>query len=295
MKKGLSLALLLGVLLGVPVAVMGADQGKPGDVLVKMDKQEITRADVDARIAGMPAEYQNRFKTDQQKRELLDMIVQGNLMASEARAGKMDKDKTVAMRLADATNSILAQEYLKRVFDALPKVTDADVAKYYEGHTAEFKTPEMVNARHILIKTAQDAGQQELAKALEQAKQIKAELDKGGDFAKLAEKYSDDAGSKAKGGELGFFTRDRMVPEFSQVAFALGTGQVSEPVKSRFGYHLIMPIERKQAKQLELKEAAPRIKAQLENQRRKEAMDREVEKLKKKYNVTYSAQMEPKK
>jgi peptidyl-prolyl cis-trans isomerase C len=295
MKKSLGLALLLGILLGGAGGAMAADQGKPGDVLVKMDKQEITRGDFEARIAGLPAEYQSRFKTDQQKREFLDMIVQGTLLASEARAGKLDKDKSVAMRLSDATNSILAQEYLKRLFDALPKVTDADVAKYYEGHTAEFKTPEMVNAQHILIKTEQDAGQPELTKALDQAKQIKAELDKGADFAKLAEKYSDDPGSKSKGGELGFFARDRMVPEFSQVAFALGPGQISEPVKSRFGFHIIRVIERREAKQLDLKEAAPRIKALVENQRRKEAADREIEKLKKKYNVTYSAGMEPKK
>lgn len=288
MKKGFGLALLLGVLLGVQGVALSADKGKPGDVLVKMDKQEITRADFEMRIANMPAEYQNRFKTDQQKRELLDMIVQSNLMAAEARAGKIDKEKNMAIRLADAASGLLAQEYLKRLFDALPKVTDAEVSKYYESHAAEFKTPEMVNASHILIKTAQDAAQPELTKALDQARQIKAELDKGGDFAKLAEKYSDDPGSKTKGGELGFFSRERMVPEFSQVAFALGPGQVSEPVKSRFGYHIIKIIDRREAKQLDQKEATPQIRALLENQRRKEAMDRDVERLKKKYSVTYT-------
>ena len=288
MKRCLGLALLLGLLLGFAGPVFSADQGKPGDVLVKVGKLEITRAEFDARIAGMPAEYQNRFKTDQQKRELLEMLVQGNLLAMEARAGKLDKEKALARRLEDAANGILAQEYLKRIFDTVPKVTDADIAKFYEGHAAEFKTPEMVNARHILVKTAQDAKQPELTKALDQAKNIKAELDKGGDFAKLAEKYSDDPGTKTKGGELGFFTRDRMVPEFAQVAFALGPGQISEPVKSRFGYHIIKVTERKEAKQLDLKEATPRIRALLDNQRRKEASDREIEKLKKKYSVTYA-------
>jgi peptidyl-prolyl cis-trans isomerase C len=294
MKRRWGWALLLGMMLAVSGPAFAADQGKPGDVLVKLGKQEITRGDFESRISAMPAEYQNRFKTDQQKRELLDMIVQANLLALEARASKMDKEKNLALRLEDAANGILAQEYLKRLFDTVPKVTDADIAKYYEGHAAEFKTPEAVSARHILVKAAQDAKPPELAKALEQAKKIKADLDKGGDFAKLAEQYSDDPGSKSKGGDLGFFTRDRMVPEFSQVAFALGPGQVSEPVKSRFGYHIIKLTERREAKQLDLKESAPRIRALLENQRRKEASDREIEKLKKKYSVTYT-EGEPKK
>jgi peptidyl-prolyl cis-trans isomerase C len=277
---------LLSLALAVPAFGAGG-KAKPG-VLVKMGKTAITQADFDTRIDALPPEYRNRFKSDAQKKEFLEMLVQANLLALEARAKKMDKDTVMAARLDDAVNSILAQEYLKRIFDRGLKVTDADIAAYYGQHKAEFTNPEMVKAQHILVKTAPDAKPEDLARALEKAKKIKDDLNKGADFGKLAEQHSDDPGSKAKDGDLGFFTRDRMVPEFSQAAFALSKGQISEPVKSYFGYHLIKVTDRRDAQQMDLNDASPRIRSKMENERRKAAMDAEIDRLKKKFNVTFT-------
>lgn len=125
---------------------------------------------------------------------------------------------------------------------------DAAAAKaYFDSHQGEFSQAEEVHARHILVKFEGGKAESE-SKALEKARAIKAQLDKGEDFGKIASAQSDDPGSKAKGGDLGFFGRGRMVPEFEEAAFTGALKKVSEPVRTDYGYHLIEALERKAAK-----------------------------------------------
>jgi len=112
-------------------------------------------------------------------------------------------------------------------------VTDGELRTYYDQHAAEYAQPEQVRARHILVETA------------EQAAAAQARLRAGEDFAKVAREVSTDTGSGAAGGDLGWFGRGRMVPEFEQAAFGAAVGQVVGPVKSQFGYHLIQVQEKK--------------------------------------------------
>ena len=114
-------------------------------------------------------------------------------------------------------------------------VTDDAMKKVYEEATKQVSGEKEVRARHILVPTE------------EEAKAIKAELEKGADFAKLAKEKSKDPGA-ADGGDLGFFTKEQMVPEFSAVAFALEPGKISDPVKSQFGWHVIKVEEKRDRK-----------------------------------------------
>ena len=255
------------------------------DVLVKLGNKVITKADFEARLAMLPQEYQNRFKDEKQKMEFLELFVQAQLLAMEARADKVDKERAVAMRIEDMTSSILAQEYVNRKLAGVGKITDEELQKYYDGHKPEFLDPATVKAQHILVKVDQKAKPEEAAAAMSKAMEIRKELDQGGDFAKLAEKYSDDPGSKSRGGDLGFFTRERMVPEFSKAAFSQKIGEISQPVRSTFGYHIIRVTDKKEEKQINFKEAKPRIQSTLENQKRKDALNKEIDRLKKKYKV----------
>ena len=117
----------------------------------------------------------------------------------------------------------------------------------FEARKTDLASPEQVHARHILIKTqAQDEASDK--KALARIKELQAQLVTQ-DFAKLAQQFSEDEGSKAKGGDLGFFGRGAMVPEFEKVAFELAPHQISEPVRSNFGYHLIQVLEKKPAQE----------------------------------------------
>ena len=133
-------------------------------------------------------------------------------------------------------------------------VTDQDLQRYYDQHRDEYRVAEQVKVSHILVKTPlpapgakedEKAGADARAKAEDVLKQLKA----GGDFAKLAEKYSDDPGSAKSGGELGWIGRGRTVPEFEKAAFSLGKGQTSDLVKSTYGFHIIR-VEDKQTAHL---------------------------------------------
>jgi len=258
---------------------------KSSEVLAQIGKKVVTKADFEARLAALPPEYQGRIKTDAQKKEFLEGFVQAQLLAMEAKAQRMDKRKAVQTRVEDMTTSILAQEYARQVLDKVAKTTDAEIKAYYEKNKSAYLTPAAVSAQHILIKVDAGAKPEEVKAAQIKAEGIKKELDGGADFGKLAEKYSDDPGSKGRGGDLGFFARDRMVPEFSQAAFKMKKGEISNPVKTSFGYHLIKVNDINEEKQQDLKEATPRIRTQLENQARQAAMQKEFIRLKKKYNV----------
>jgi peptidyl-prolyl cis-trans isomerase D len=142
-------------------------------------------------------------------------------------------------------------------------VTPTEVQQYYNGNITQYQTPEQVRASHILLNTA---GKDEAA-VRKQAEDILQQVKAGGDFAELAKKYSEDEGSKANGGDLDYFSRGRMVPEFEAAAFALETGQVSEIVKSQFGFHIIKVVDKKPAVTRSLDEVRPQIEEQLKRQR----------------------------
>jgi peptidyl-prolyl cis-trans isomerase D len=139
-------------------------------------------------------------------------------------------------------------------------VTPADVQRFYNENIQQYQTPEQVRASHILLETA---GKNE-ADVKKRAEEILKEVKGGGDFAALAKKYSEDKGSAASGGDLGEFGRGRMVPEFEKVAFELAPGQINnDVVKSQFGYHIIKVVEKKPAMTRTLDEVRPQIQQQL--------------------------------
>jgi peptidyl-prolyl cis-trans isomerase D len=142
-------------------------------------------------------------------------------------------------------------------------VTPQDVQRYYEDNERQYTTPEQVKASHILLKTE---GKDDAA-VKKQAEELLAKVKGGADFADLATKFSEDEGSRAKGGDLGFFPQGQMVPEFDKVAFSLPPGQISDLVKSQFGYHIIKVIEKKPASKRTLDEVRAQIEDQLKTQR----------------------------
>src|ERR1700719_3859244 len=161
---------------------------------------------------------------------------------------------------------------------AATTVTDQDLQSYYDQHREEFRVPEQVKVTHILIKTPLPApGAKEDEKAIADArakaedvlKQVKA----GGDFAKLAEKYSDDPGSAKSGGELGWIGRGRTVPEFEKAAFSLGKGQTSDLIKSSYGFHIIRVEDKQEAHLKSLAEVKNEIEEKVKQQKTAQATE----------------------
>ena len=146
-------------------------------------------------------------------------------------------------------NSIIS-EVVKKHINSTPKTTksfsEEELKKYYNAHKDQFQQGEMVKASHILIKVEKNADEKSLQQAKEKITEILNKAKGGEDFAKLAQEYSDCPSSR-RGGDLGFFDKKQMVPEFSQVAFKLKVGEISDIVQTQFGYHIIKVTDTKPA------------------------------------------------
>jgi peptidyl-prolyl cis-trans isomerase D len=179
---------------------------------------------------------------------------------------------------ATYNNSIPEKRQIKYVvvesakIAAATTVSDQDLQAYYDQHRDEYRVPEQVKVSHILVKTPLPApgareDEKAVADARAKAEGVLKEVKAGGDFAKLAEKYSEDPGSAKSGGELGWIGRGRTVPEFEKAAFSLGKGQTSDLVKSSYGFHIIH-VEDKQAAHLKtLAEAKSEIEEKVKQQK----------------------------
>lgn len=153
-------------------------------------------------------------------------------------------------------------------------IADDDLKAHFEENRETYDQKEQIKARHILVHTE------------EEAKALKAELDSGADFGQLAAAHSEDTGSKVMGGDLGFFERGAMVPEFDQVAFTMETGRISEPVKSSFGYHIIQVTDKKEARQVTFEEVKDQVSESYTSAKVQELYGPFMEALKAKANIT---------
>jgi peptidyl-prolyl cis-trans isomerase C len=215
--------LLLATILA-SVAVTGAACAQNSDpVVARVNGTEIRSSDlaiaeeeVGSNMPAMPPEG----KRDYLVTYVSDMI----LVAKAAEEKKVTDDADFKRRLTYLRNKLLMETMLHT--EAKSAVTDAAMHKVYDDATKQMAGEKEVRARHILVETE------------DEAKAILAELRKGTDFAELARLKSKDPGA-AEGGDLGYFTKDQMVPEFSETAFRLESGQLSDPVKTAFGWHII--------------------------------------------------------
>lgn len=167
-----------------------------------------------------------------------------------------------------------------RLREAL-KPSPEEVRSYYEAHKSEFATSDRVHAAHILVKSASDAKPADDAAARKKAEDLAARAKKGEDFAELARKYSEDPGSKDKGGDLSTFGRGMMTKPFEEAAFSMAPGEIRGPIKSSFGYHIIKLLEKVPPGTMPLDEATPRINAALAQSAVKAASARRAEALEK--------------
>jgi len=179
---------------------------------------------------------------------------------------------------ATYNNSIPEKRQIKYVvvdsakIAAATTVTDQDLQAYYDQHREEYRVPEQVKVSHILIKTPLPApgakeDEKAIADARAKAEGVLKEVKAGGDFAKLAEKYSDDPGSAKSGGDLGWIGRGRTVPEFEKAAFSLGKGQTSDLVKSSYGFHIIHVEDKQEAHLKSLAEVKSEIEEKVKQQK----------------------------
>ena len=200
----------------------------------------------------------------------------------------MDKVKENVREGMRQENWITAQ------IDGKDAVADKDIEDFYKKNPDQFKQPEQVRASHILVKVEQDAKPEVVAEKEKAAKAIAARVKKGEAFDKLAQELSEDPSAKQNSGDLNFFGKGQMVPEFSDAAFKMKKDEISEPVRSSFGFHVIKLTDRKEAETVTLEAAKPKLLAYLKQQKRQGEIEKVVKGLREKADVKINLPEAPK-
>ena len=243
-------------------------------VVAEVGSEKITLSQFQAELKKLPPNLQQMASDKKMQKEFLEQLATSKLLYQEGIKQGLSKDPVIMAQIDEISHKIILAALLQREIEARIKApTPEDVNQYYQTHADEFKQPKQVRARHILVKDEKEA------------KIVEAELKKGTDFATVAKDKSS-CPSSAKGGDLGFFTRDRMVKEFSDTAFALKVGEVSAPVKTQFGYHIIEVVEIKEAGAKPLDEVRTEIENKLTQENKSRVFKEYIDSLKKKTKVT---------
>jgi len=222
------LALLLASSLGAALVLAGAAHADP-KIVAKVDGVPITEDDVGDALLDIGPGLPQKLEGPARQKYVVDYLIDLKLVAKKAEADKLDAGADFARRLAYYHDKLAMETLLTSVAKAA--VTEEAERKAYDEAAKAQPPAEEIHARHILLPTEEDA------------KAALARIKAGEDFAKVATELSKDPAGE--GGNLGWFTKDRMVPEFADAAFKLQPGQVSDPVKSQFGWHIIKVEERR--------------------------------------------------
>ena len=313
-------ATLLAVL--VLAGCAGGEEKVPADAVAVVDGEEIARSDYEAVIAQAKKSYANQKRAfpaagspelQTLKSQVVQYLVQREEFEQEAENRGLEiTDKQVDARLAEVLKQyfngdkkkyeqqlaaqgmteravradIRSQIVSEKIFEEVTSkvaVTDKQIEEYYSKNKAQYSQPESRDVRHILVKTKK------------QADDLYAQLQGGADFAALAKKFSEDTGSKANGGKL-TISKGQTVAPFDQTAFLLKKNELSKPVKTEFGFHIIEALgDTKAAKVTALKEVKESIRQQLAQTKKNEAMTKWVDDLKKDYEdkVAYAVGFTP--
>lgn len=241
-------------------------------VLAVVAGVEITQNDLEEVIMRYPEDKRGYFNNEQGKKQLLEQIIAFELFNKFGLESNIDKTEEYKKEIEKVEKDILTQMTINKVLSDIV-ITNEDMKKYYEQNKAQFKKPETISAKHILVSD------------IEEANSIKKELDNNSiSFEEAAKKYST-CPSKEQGGDLGKFGRGMMVPEFEKAAFELEIGEVSEPVKTQFGYHIILVESKNEAKEKEFDEVKDMIFNQMNQQAQQKKYIDMIMQLENKYGV----------
>lgn len=241
------------------------------NVIAKVGQNVITKEQMIGIIRTLPQQQAMEVSTVEGRKMLLDEMIAGELFFLEADAGNFEADEAFQSILTEAKKSLLQRYGIQKLLGDL-NVDFEEVTAYYEANKEAFLSDSEVSARHILVDS------------LELCEQVKTEIAEGLAFEEAAMQYSS-CPSKERGGQLGSFGKGRMVPEFEAVAFELPIGEVSAPVQTQFGYHLIVVDEKTEGGQLALADVSDQIQKQLLNEKHTTVYRGHVEALKAQYPV----------
>jgi len=259
MTRFLPLLLILAACEPPPPPVPGTID-RTGEVIQVVNGQNVTQGMVDMTLAQLPANVRDQVIARGQLDQVKEQVVIGELLYQEALKQKLHEKPETKQALALSARNALANSLLEDIVKQ--RTTDEAVKTWYNDHLVQFAKPQ-VKARHILVADKAEA------------EKILADVKAGGDFSKIAAEKSSDKGSAKEGGDLGWFEKGRMVPEFADAAFAANKGDIVGPIQSKYGFHIISVDDKREA--IPVEEVSDKIKGQLRN----EVVEAYIEELKK--------------
>jgi peptidyl-prolyl cis-trans isomerase C len=258
------------------LSLIGVSYAAAEEILIQHGDIAVSEAEFAAYVSARIPEARRAeaFARPNAVREMLANLFVVKMLASEARSAGLDREPQVAAQLALAQDLVLSEEHLNRVARAGAESDWQALAREtYLASGERFVQPDRVRASHILV-SVEGRGEEE---ARARSEEILARLRSGEDMAALAREYSDDPSAAANGGSLGAFTRDRMVAEFSDAAFALSEpGELTGPVRTQFGFHIIRLDAKLPGGQVPFERVQDQIVAELRAEHDKIARQREV-------------------
>lgn len=248
------------------------ESAKSGQEIARVNGTVITDAEMSREVANLPPYLKNIAESDQGKRELLDTMVVREIILQQAEKSGLAKSKEVQEKVDELRKKVIVEAFLKKKIEERAVVSDADLQQFYEKNKDKLKTGEQIRASHILVKTEKES------------QDILAQLKGGGNFEDLAKKHSID-GAASRGGDLGWFAKGTMVPEFEKAALSLQEGTTSGVVKTQFGYHIIKLTGKRPAGVAQLTEVKEQLKGAILAEKQGEIFKQLKEDLKKNAKV----------
>jgi peptidyl-prolyl cis-trans isomerase C len=278
MKNAVLITLALMITLSI---ILGCSQNSApdGPVLVTVGKSAITEKDFMTQVSRVPDWAREQFQGKEGKERFLEEMIKRDLIYNQAKKMRLQNDKEYIEKLKEFEKMTLVALLLKKEIEDKVQVTEDEARALFDENQDKFTIGSQLRASHILVETE------------DEAKNIHDRITKGEDFAKLAKELSKDQGSAAKGGDLGYFGRGRMVPEFERAAMSLKPGEVSSPVRSRFGYHIIKLTDIKKGDQASFDQSKAAIQKQLQGQKQKALLDTFIEKLRAERKITKNEEL----
>jgi len=263
----------------------GVSSSDTGAVLAQVDGEIITVKAFNSSFTENAGSQKYRMNRPGLKEEKLNKMIDDILIEKEAVRRALDKDKEIQQKLERYKSRIIKLKLFSEVVKERSAISPEEIQAYYDKNKVRYTQSEKIKARQILIHLPPNADEEKSGAAKSKAEQILKQIQAGEDFAELAKKNSEGPAAK-RGGDLGYFTRGRMIKEVDEVVFALtNIGDVSDIIKSKYGYHILKLEERQPAREMGLEEVKDRIVRQLKSKKRRDIEKSFMEELRQKASI----------
>ncbi|MEK7825274.1 MAG: peptidylprolyl isomerase [Nitrospirota bacterium] len=274
MKELVVLVLAISIIFNMVGCEQRKDAG--GKVVAQINGREIRDDEFKMRFSRLTPALKSKYSDENGKREFLEEIIKRELLLQEAKKAGIEKDQVLLDRIEEMRERLILNEFLQREVDGKLVTTDKELEDYYNLHKDEFKSPDEAKISHILVRNEEDA------------KAVIKRLRKGSDFAKMAREISIDMATKHSGGEMGVIQKGKFHPQLDSVIFSANEGEISDPVKTERGYHIIKVQKKIPGLPLSFNDAKNILSQRYQIEKRSKVFEDLFARLKSKANITIS-------